>query len=173
MTVIRAITDADIDAIAEIHVRAWRSAYAGIVPDHVLAALDPVVFAERRRHRPVPPGARTLVAQAGDGLAGFANFGPERAQDGGESDPDAAELYAIYLDPACQGRGIGRLLISAATTALRQDGFAEMRLWVLTENHPARGFYERMGLAPDGTTNVWTPNGSTAELPELRYSVRL
>jgi len=44
---------------------------------------------------------------------------------------------------------------------------------VLEENQPARRFYERMGLAPDGAQHHYTPRGSTVELPEVRYAVRL
>jgi ribosomal protein S18 acetylase RimI-like enzyme len=171
MTVIREITDADLGAVAEIHVRTWRFAYAGIVPDDVLAALDPAVFAERRRGRPAPPGGQTVVADDGEVLSGFASFGPARVPDG--FDTSAGELYTIYIDPEFQGRGIGTLLFDHAVAGLTAAGFPEMRLWVLTGNHPARRFYERRGMAPDGTTHLYTPRGSTAELPELRYSVRL
>jgi ribosomal protein S18 acetylase RimI-like enzyme len=160
MTVIRAITDADIDAVAKIHVRTWRSAYAGIVPAEVLAALDPEVWAARRRSMAVPPDD--------DGrIGGFISFGPSRAGDG------AGELYAIYVDPADQGRGLGQLLFDAARSGLSASGLPAMRLWVLVENHPARRFYERQGMAPDGATDYYTPRGSTVELPEMRYSVPL
>lgn len=45
-----------------------------------------------------------------------------------------------------------------------------MRLWVLEENDRARRFYERMGLAPDGARDTFTPDGTTVELPEVRYA---
>jgi GNAT superfamily N-acetyltransferase len=173
MTEIRPLIDADIDALAEVHVRTWRSAYAGIVPVEVLDALDPAVWAERRRSRPAPPSAVTLVAEDDGTIVGFANFGPARLDQGDEYDLSAGELYAIYVDPDHQGAGTGRRLITAAREALTAAGFAEMRLWVLTENHPARRFYERLGLTPDGETHHYIPPGSTAELPEIRYAVRL
>jgi RimJ/RimL family protein N-acetyltransferase len=51
--------------------------------------------------------------------------------------------------------------------------YPELRLWVLEKNDRARRFYERAGMAPDGTHGVYTPGGSTAELPEIRYARRL
>jgi len=175
MTEIRPLTESDIDAVAEVHVRTWRSAYAGIMPAEVLAALDPAVSAQRRRTRTTPPGAQTLVADDGGTIVGFVSFGPGRADQatGDAYDTSAGELYAIYVDPGHQGAGTGRLLFSAAHEALARAGFPVMRLWVLEENHPARRFYEHFGMRPDGTRQHYTPLGSTVELPELRYALRL
>ena len=167
MTVIREITEADIDAVARIHVRTWRSAYAGIIPAEVLAALDPAENAARRRKTPRIPGTHTMVADTAGVIGGFASFGPDRDRE------PTGELYAVYVDPDQQSRGFGQLLYRTAVDTLTAAGFPEMRLWVLEENHAARGFYERMGMAPDGVVETYTPRGSTVELPELRYAVRL
>jgi ribosomal protein S18 acetylase RimI-like enzyme len=175
MTEIRPLTDADIDALAEVYVRTWQSAYAGIIPAEVLDALDPAAWAERRRTHSAPPGTSILVAHDGGTLIGFANFGPSRVEQtrSDEYDMSAGELYAIYVDPRHQGAGAGKLLLTGAKEGLATAGFPEMRLWVLEENHPARRFYEHMGMAPTGERQHYTPSGSTAELPEIRYSVRL
>jgi ribosomal protein S18 acetylase RimI-like enzyme len=162
---VRPITDADVDAVAEIHVRTWRVAYAGIVPDDVLDALDPAENARMRRARPVPAGAATIVADDGR-VVGFAAAGPHRDGGGGE-------LYAIYVDPDRWGNGAGRALFDGARDHLRAQGFTEMVLWVLEENHDSRRFYERMGMEWDGTRKHYTPRGSDARLPELRYATRL
>ena len=168
MVEIRALTESDIDVLAQVHVRTWRSAYAGIVPAEVLDALDPAVWAERRRSRPAIPGAQTLVADDDGTVVGFASFGPSR-----QEESTAAELYAIYIDPDRQHRGTGELLFTAARAELTTAGFLRLQLWVFEENHPARRFYERMGMAPDGERDHYTPPGSTVELPEIRYAVRL
>ena len=167
MATIRPITEADYDAVAEIHVRTWQAAYAGIVPADYLASLEPAVFAEWRRTHPAPPGATTLVAEKDGRIVGFVGFGPCR------DDASWGEIYAIYVSPDQWGRGAGRELLSAARAALTAAGFPAMRLWVLTENHPARRFYERMGLTPDGVSQTYTPRGTTVELPELRYATGL
>jgi ribosomal protein S18 acetylase RimI-like enzyme len=171
MTEIRPITDADIDAVARLHVRAWRSAYAGIVPADVLDALDPARFAQARRTRSAPPGTQTLVAEDAGTVTGFASIGPYRSEQKSDQwDTGVGELYALYVDPARWGAGIGRALLSAAQATLAATAVTEMRLWVLEENHRARRFYERAGLRPDGRRHYYTPRGSNAELPELRYA---
>jgi ribosomal protein S18 acetylase RimI-like enzyme len=173
MVEIREITEADVDAVAALHVRTWQVGYAGIVPAEVLDRLDPAQFAARRREQPAPPGARTVVADADGRIVGFASFGPYRVEQSHDRyDPEAGELYAIYVDPDHWGSGIGRRLMAAARAGLARD-YPEMRLWVLEENHRARRFYERAGLAPDGGRELYTPRHSSAELPELRYATRL
>jgi GNAT superfamily N-acetyltransferase len=167
MLEIRPITDADIDAVAGIHVRSWQAGYVGIVPADYLAGLDPAVFAERRRSRVRRPGTRTLVATLDRKVIGFATFGPDR------DDPRTGELYAIYVDPDHWGSGAGRRLIEAARAGLTEAGFPDMRLWVFTDNDRARRFYERAGLRPDGETHYYTPGDTGVQLPELRYATPL
>jgi GNAT superfamily N-acetyltransferase len=164
---IRPITEADYDAVGEVHVRSWQVGYAGIVPADYLAALDPAVNAERRRTEPRPEGANTLVAEEDGRIVGFASFGPDL------DDPTIGRLYAIYVTPEHWGHGTGRRLLTAAKEMLTASGYPEMRLWVLTENVRARQFYERMDLAPDGATDTYTPRGTDAQLPELRYTTPL
>ncbi|MGK5678654.1 N-acetyltransferase family protein [Actinoplanes sp. URMC 104] len=171
MAEIRPFADADARPVAEIHVRTWQVGYAGIVPGDYLAGLDVDEFVARRRTRPLPEGAQTLVAEEDGRVVGFVSFGPYRREDG--PDPGMGELYAIYLHPDHWGRGTGRRLIDAARGGLAAAGFPDMRLWVLTGNTRARRFYERAGLAPDGVEKSWTPRGTTAELPEMRYATAL
>ena len=174
MLVIRPLTDADIDALAAMHVRTWQAGYAGIMPAEVLDALDQAAFAERRRSRNAPPGAQTLVAEDGDAIVGFVSFGPHCREPGGDEYVDGiGEIYAIYVAPERWGTGAGRALMAAARQALTAAGKAEMRLWVLVENSRARRFYEQAGMAPDGARDTFTPPGGTAELAEIRYAMRL
>lgn len=171
MLVVRAMTEADIDAVAEVHVRTWRAAYAGIMPDEVLDALDPAISAARRRERKMPDGAATVVAENDGEVVGFASFGPCRVQGTrDEYDTRYGEVYAIYVRPEHWGTGAGRALMAAASEALA--GYPEFRLWVLEDNRRARRFYERAGLVPDGEREFYTPPGSQVELAEIRYTAR-
>jgi ribosomal protein S18 acetylase RimI-like enzyme len=167
MLEIRPLNDADIDAVAEVHVRTWQAGYAGIVPADYLAALDPAVFAERRRAHARHPGAQTLVAELDGEVIGFVAFGPDRTE------AERGELYAIYVHPDHWGAGAGRRLIEAAKVRLTADGFADMRLWVLADNARARHFYERAGLEFDGTTDFYSPGTTGVQLPEVRYTTAL
>lgn len=186
---VREATLADVEDVVRINVRGWRQAYAGIVPDDVLGGLDAEIPQRVRRLRErwaAPERGRwqTAVAVAPDADAdadaiGFVTYGQYRVNghDDSELDPTAGEVLAIYVDPDRQRRGAGRALMDAAVGALRdRGGVTEVRLWVLTENAPARAFYERYGYVADGVSHffrVRRPDGTPVDLPEVRYALRL
>ncbi len=58
---------------------------------------------------------------------------------------DAGEVVALYVKPACQGRGIGKALWDRAMEEFKERGCVEAHVWVLAENVPAIHFYERQG----------------------------
>ncbi len=165
----------DAEAIAGLHVRGWQQAYAGIVPADVLAQLDPVAWAERRRRAIETQRSTMLVAtEMGTGVvAGFAEAGPaRRGQDWNDMHPVEGEVYAIYVDPPYWGAGAGRALMNATVAALGAAGRRPVRLWVLDANDRARRFYERYGFVLDGERSsypVERPDGSTVLLDEVRY----
>ncbi|RIV40778.1 GNAT family N-acetyltransferase [Micromonospora radicis] len=181
MPTIRREQPADAEAIARVHVNGWRAGYAGIMPDEVLARLNPVAWAQRRRDLgtadPEHPFT-TLLAETDGVLAGFTTFGPYRNdQDRGDLDPAYGEVVAMYVAPEHWGDGTATALFAAARTGLVERGWTEYRLWVLADNHRARRFYQRAGLSPDGersTYQVPLSGGRTPlDLVELRYTGRL
>jgi ribosomal protein S18 acetylase RimI-like enzyme len=171
---IRTETHADIPAVAALQVRAWRSAYAGMMPAEVLAALDP---AERERQRHAWHGAEgflTLVATDGPTVVGFATIGPYRNNhDRADLDPTFGEVLAIYVEPARIGTGIGQALMAAVLAELAGRGFREARLWVLEANHRSRRFYEKAGFTDDGERAAYAvklpSSGESVLLPIVRY----
>ncbi len=155
---------ADAEAIAAVHVATWRDAYAGLLPGEVLAGLDVDEWAERWHGRLAAPadGVFTLVFETEGRIGGFVSGGPSRDQVAG------GEVFAIYVDPAGQGRGAGRRLLAAAVRCLAEGGFTAASLWVLAGNRPARGFYESQGWRSDGTEQPWTHSGGES-VTEVRY----
>lgn len=152
MTRIRDAEPADAAAIASIHVRCWRHAYAGIVPDALLASLDE----ERRAAQWTrvleaadgPERGATLVSEDDDaGVTGFIQVG---ASQGEGADPDLGVLYAVYLDPSAIGKGVGWALIAEGTERMRAAGFTRACLDVLPRNERARRVYEAAGWRTDG-----------------------
>lgn len=185
MVTVRPATPADADEVVRINVRTWQHAYAGMVPDDVLQALDGQVDERVRRTRErwsvaEPRPFQTLVAVAGPDPhrqrpVGYVTYGPYRAdQDWDRTDPTVGEVFALYVDPAHQRRGAGGALLSAAVAALRAGGSGEIRLWVLAENTPSQRFYARFGFQPDGvrdTFRVQRPDGTATDLVELRMAL--
>ncbi len=138
---IRSATLMDAPAIARVHVASWRSTYHGVLPDEFLASLSEANYEERWK-RVIAPTAKVYVAEDDGGdLVGFASGGRERAGEEGFE----GELYAIYVVDAAQRRGFGRELVRAMVGGLRELGLADMLVWVLRDNPPARDFYERLG----------------------------
>ena len=114
---IRRATSRDAGDVAEAHDEAWRMAYQGIIPGTELEKLinrrGPAWWESAIRK-----GSRIALLQFGDKIAGYANYGRNRARslyyDG--------EIYELYLRPEFQGLGFGRRLFTAA----RRDLAAEL-----------------------------------------------
>jgi len=139
---IRAATIGDARVIAGINVEVWRAAYRGIVPDAYLDTdLDIAVQTQRWSQALTgqPPGSTVITEIAGT-AAGYACGGPGRG--GASSD---GELYAIYVRPQHQRRGVGRMLVAAVVEHCRNRGLLPLRVWVLKDNLAARSFYETLG----------------------------
>ena len=55
------------------------------------------------------------------------------------------EIRWLHVDPAMQGRGVGRTLMAALADELAGWGYRGCALAVVVGNHPAMAFYERLG----------------------------
>jgi ribosomal protein S18 acetylase RimI-like enzyme len=137
---------ADLDAVGEVHARARGAAYAGIVPADALDAVSGAAMGQwwAARWEYEQDTHRMAVAHDEAGaVVGFAYVGPSEV-------PGTGELYAIHVEPARQGGGIGRALMDWAVRTLAELGHRRAVLWVLTDNASARRFYERAGWRADG-----------------------
>jgi ribosomal protein S18 acetylase RimI-like enzyme len=114
-----------------------------LLAEEFLASLSELGYTDRWQH--VISDGETLVVVAEDAgeVVGFASGGRERAGEIGYT----GELYAIYLLEGVQRRGLGRELFRAIVEGLRGMQLADLIVWVLRDNHRARGFYERLGGA--------------------------
>ncbi|KAA0021849.1 mycothiol synthase [Antrihabitans cavernicola] len=63
-----------------------------------------------------------------------------------ETDSPIGEVYVVAIDPAAQGRGLGRLLTVAGLRYLRDRGLAEVLLYVEADNVAAVHTYGRLGF---------------------------
>jgi ribosomal protein S18 acetylase RimI-like enzyme len=166
VTVRHAAVD-DAPALGRVHVRAWRAAYRGHMPDGYLDGLraeDRAAGWERglQRDRARDP---VLVAERDGLVVGFAVVGAA------EDPRGAGELYAINVDPDHWGTGAGRALLLAAHEQLARLGYGEAVLWVLPANRRARRFYETAGWVADGAERSAEVQGVV--VPEVRYRRRL
>ncbi|MGC0328648.1 ribosomal protein S18 acetylase RimI-like enzyme [Streptomyces sp. SAI-170] len=167
MTVrVRPMTLADCDRVAEIRIGGWQRAYRGLMPQSHLDGLSVTEDAARHRTRfaAADGSALDLVAERAGEVVGWACHGPYRD---GEVRTADAELYAIYVDPAHYGDGIGGALLGESVRRCTAAGHPRMLLWVLKDNTRARRFYERAGFRADGTEEPYEVAG--VPVPEVRY----
>ncbi len=143
ITIREAVYD-DIPAISQVHVDTWRSTYAGIVPDEVLAGLS---YKKRQvAWQQVFENARkvdgfTYVAENELGqVIGFSDGGKERTKRPNYQ----GELNALYILEGYQRQGFGRELVTVTARRLDSMGIRTMLVWVL-EMNPACEFYEALG----------------------------
>ena len=179
MRIRRAVPE-DALAIATVHVRSWKGAYPGLIPQSYLDALTPaarVEMWERALTATDWPRTGTIVLLGpsdddGDDegpVTGFVSTSPSRDED---AEPGVVgEILTLYLDPPAFGSGGADLLMSAAFVALRAATFTTATLWVLDTNARARRFYERWGWQPDGASKLH--DWGTFVATDVRYAIDL
>ena len=165
---------ADAQAIAGVHVRSWKAAYPGLVPQDFLDSLTPEArVGPWREILSSPPCASeatlVLVAEPSEEIVGFANYGASR--DGDVDVSSVGEVRALYLDPSEWGRGSCGVLLAAAVGEVSVGGYGTATLWVLGTNARARRFYEKLGWQPDGTSKLHDWKAFVAT--DVRYRIDL
>ena len=137
----REATASDSLAVAKAHVRSWRESFAGIVPQAFLDKMSIDQRAEAFEKRFSDDSYKMYVAGVpGRGIVGFADFGEPRERIGKYE----GELYAIYLLPEFQRKGIGGRLFRLGVEFFISRGKGSMYLLAL-EVSPYRKFYEKLG----------------------------
>ena len=133
----------DAEAIAKLHVRVWRETYRDLAPQAAWDALTETVRLERWRRELAEPAPRrtTLTAELDGRIVAFGSAcAPTEAVFEGRG-----EIRWLHVDPAMQGRGVGRTLMAALADELAGWGYRGCALAVVVGNDPAMGFYERLG----------------------------
>jgi ribosomal protein S18 acetylase RimI-like enzyme len=144
---VRPAAPADLETVAAIHTRAWREAYAGLIPEPAASGMPVAerVAMWRPRFEGAAAGRGIWLGLAADGVAAGFVAGGARREDG----PDAeAEIHALYVLARAQRQGLGRALMRAAARSLADQGFASLGLWVLAANAGAIAFYRGLGAVP-------------------------
>jgi ribosomal-protein-alanine N-acetyltransferase len=126
-----------------------------------LQAIEEEAFAgdrlDRRafRHAVLSPTIVALVAEARGALAGYVLVQLRRGS-------AAGRLTSVAVAQAAAGRGIARLLLSAAEAAAREAGCGRMRLEVRADNAAARRLYETGGYRRFNTVAEYYEDGEAA-----------
>ncbi|MCR8633865.1 GNAT family N-acetyltransferase [Paenibacillus radicis (ex Xue et al. 2023)] len=131
---------AQIDDIADIqHVAqtTWHLTYKGIIPEQVQRNFLSIAYSDGNVRRRMERSL-LLVAESEGEIVGFANFSKANTS-------HEAELWAIYVAPEHQGKGIGSELIQRGLNDL--TGITCLFLNVERENHAGIAFYTSKGFS--------------------------
>lgn len=143
--VIRPMVLEDAQSVALIQHLSWKKTYSGIVEQSFLEAMDLNKSAEnwRKGIEVTYPDLFRLVAVVNQSVVAFICGKENRNL---ELLPNSdCELWAIYADPSCVGKGIGRSLLNKFILELKTIGKSRMCVWVLKDNTIGRDFYVRHG----------------------------
>jgi GNAT superfamily N-acetyltransferase len=106
-----------------------------------------------------PPSGDLLVASVNGAAAGCVALRG--------LDQSTLEMKRLYARPSSRGTGLGKLLVEAAISIARQNGYAELRLDTLASMASAQKLYGALGF-------VEIPPYGKAFLPGTRfYSLQL
>lgn len=146
MIEVRAALPADAAGIAAVHVPAWRSTYAGILPDPVLTRLSLARQSAHYQHS-ILTGHAAFVAEAEGRVVGFVTADRTRSK------LAEGEIETLYVLDDWRDRGLGRALIQRAAARLAEAGCRSVFVWVLRDN-PSKWFYQRLGGRPAAELQV-------------------
>lgn len=149
----------DSFALSLVYEESWKHAYKGIIPQDYLDGIPRGRWAEMAKAE----GYHSLVLTDGGRIVGTSCCCRSRLPEMN----DWGEIVSIYLLPEYMGKGYGRALMTAVINLLKEMAFEHIFLWVLEENHNARGFYEKMGFEPSGRYHNDNIGGKA--LREMQY----
>lgn len=152
----RAATESDLLPLAELERDANLEALGHVFPpERFPFPFDAVL--SRWRLVLEDRSATVLVTERPGGLSAYAAY-------------DDRTLRHLAVHPDHWGEGLARTAITQALEAIAAGGAERATLWVLAENHRARGLYEHLGWSATGEQQAapWPPHPT-----ELEYAVDL
>jgi len=130
---LRAATDDDTKALCALYCDSVRCNRDGFIQDlgfHGCLITKTLLWREK--------GGDMLVACDGASLIGMGALAPD--------DDGRVELCKLHVDASCQGRGIGRMMVSRLIALAAERGFPEMKLHVTKTQGPAIRLYQSVGF---------------------------
>lgn len=140
---VRFAKSGDEQEITRINVETWHSAYQGIIPAELLAEkrIDERRISNWKKtiEEAETIGIRVWVAEDDCGkIQGYLCGGKSRDDISGYD----YEIYALYVHPDSQGKGIGKMLADAFREFV---GYKPFYLFMAKGNKVAETFYKRLG----------------------------
>jgi len=134
----RTATTEDIPTIKNLAEATWSPTYLPILSQNQVDYMFEVIYSEDALLQQMQDGQTFILVYEQEKPLAFASYS---LKDAGEK---VYKLNKIYLLPACQGKGLGRLLITYVEDAVRKLGGTILDLNVNKFNK-AKLFYESCG----------------------------
>ncbi len=162
----------DAEAIADVQLVTWQTAYRALLPAAVLDDWDAPAAVDAWRTAvtsPPTPGHGVLVALDGGVVAGFAAYGPAELAAGEEPLPEGptSELATLLVEPRWGRRGHGSRLLAAVVDLAVAARVVRLQMWLPEEDTVSARFLEGSGWAPDGWVRALDTGGPP--LRQLRW----
>ncbi|MBI1189149.1 MAG: GNAT family N-acetyltransferase [Tepidisphaera sp.] len=124
--------------VCRLH-ESWDPAKFSYLPDVVDR------YARWLPQRAADPRSVLAIAREGDAIVGFLVASTEREIPVYRLS-EFLFVHDMFVEPACRGRGLGRLLMQHALERAREIGVTQLRLDVARANEPARRLFESCGF---------------------------
>jgi GNAT superfamily N-acetyltransferase len=156
---LRRATPADAAPLAELAARIFTETFAENTRPEDLAAFLAKAYGARQQSEEISdPDVVTLVAEAPEGLAAYAQVrrgGKTPGCVAAEAAEAPVELWRFYVRRDWHGGGLAHRLMAAVMDAARELGGRHLWLSVWERNPRAIAFYEKHGFHDAGTEDFW------------------
>jgi len=140
--VFRKALPGDGTLIAKLRQTIWQSTYRGIYPDAMMDCFDFDWHIQRDEARIADPHTEVFLIEVENLPVGYLVYG---VQTPCVYKDFALYLHSLYLLPAYQRRGIGRLAVEKVRAYGRQLGLKKFYNQCQPQNAGAMAFYRQMG----------------------------
>lgn len=157
----------DAEGIANVHVKAWQSAYREIMPNDYLDSLS-VNEKTKIWQKSLSEHSLgiNLVIEKNKEIIGFCVFGPARDDD--QKNCNVGELVALNILPKYWRNGYGTEMVNYVLSQSDLKGWQALYLWVIKQNKKAIAIYEANGFIREGAEKL-NDKLTGYELQEIRY----
>lgn len=157
----------DAIIISRIYAATWKEAYIGMVPQEYLDQLPETHWVDSFHEWIRLDRFRADILYQDALPIGAVAYGrtPEKMSAGW------GEIQSLYVLPAYQKMGFGKILIEYAMQELKKLEYKHCYVWVLDENQNARDFYHHLGFKM--TEETITVKILEKELTDYKYTKEL
>lgn len=136
---IRQAEEKDVSRIAEILIFTKRMTYRPIFRNDKVSFGEMQVLPLAEEYRKHPERLRHMWVYEEGFVKGLITLQTEKNR-------ETLQIEELYVDVFFHNEGIGRKLLAFAENMAKEQGMAELFLWVLEKNEHARLFYEKNGF---------------------------